>query len=122
MFAAFGKHRYLLGLLVIREIRIRYARAALGIAWALFMPLAMMAVFTVLNFGRLIADTSEYKALPYSVFAYCGLLFWTHFATSLTQGTPSLVISSSVLMAPLAVSSVFWDSLKSSTLAARLKA
>ena len=97
MFAALGKHRYLLGLLVIREIRIRYARAALGIAWALFMPLVMMAVFTVLNFGRLIDETSEYKQLPYSVFAYCGLLFWTHFATSLTQGTPSLVISGNLL-------------------------
>lgn len=97
MFAALGKHRYLLGLLVIREIRIRYARAALGIAWALFMPLVMMAVFTVLNFGRLIDEGSEYKKLPYSVFAYCGLLFWTHFATSLTQGTPSLVISGNLL-------------------------
>ncbi len=97
MLAAFMKHRYLLSLLVIREIRIRYARAALGIAWALFMPLAMMAVFTVLNFGRLIDETSEYKALPYSVFAYCGLLFWTHFATSLTQATPSLVVSGNLL-------------------------
>jgi ABC-type polysaccharide/polyol phosphate export permease len=97
MFAAILKHRYLLGLLVIREIRIRYARAALGIAWALFLPLAMMAVFTVLNFGRLIPADSEYKALPYSVFAFCGLLFWTHFATSLTQGTPSLVISGNLL-------------------------
>jgi ABC-type polysaccharide/polyol phosphate export permease len=97
MFAALGKHRYLLGLLVIREVRIRYARAALGIAWALFMPMAMMAVFTVLNFGRLIGSSSEYQELPYSVFAYCGLLFWTHFATSLTQGTPSLVISGNLL-------------------------
>jgi ABC-type polysaccharide/polyol phosphate export permease len=97
MFAAVTKHSYLLSLLVIREVRIRYARAALGIAWALFMPLVMMAVFTVLNFDRLIDEGSEYKAVSYSVFAYCGLLFWTHFATSLTQGTPSLLVSGNLL-------------------------
>ena len=90
-------HRYLLRLLVLREIRIRYARAALGVGWALFLPLVMMLVFSVLNFGRLIPETSPYKGLPYTLFAYCGLLFWTHFATSLTQATPSLVVAGNLL-------------------------
>jgi ABC-type polysaccharide/polyol phosphate export permease len=90
-------HRDLLSLLVRREIRIRYARAFLGIGWALFLPLVMMVVFTVLNFARLVPEASRYRDVPYPVFAYCGLLFWTHFATSLTQATPSLVVSASLL-------------------------
>lgn len=90
-------HRDLLSLLVVREVRIRYARAALGLAWALFIPLVMMLVFSALNFGRLIPGDSSWQGLPYPVFAYCGLVFWTHFATSLTQGTNSLVVASDLL-------------------------
>ena len=100
MFSAFTKHRDLLSLLVVREIRIRYARAFLGMAWALFIPLIMMVIFTALNFGRLLADGEKgnpYQGIPYSLFAYSGLLFWTHFATSLTTGTNSLVLAAPLI-------------------------
>ena len=90
-------HRDLLWLLVVREVRIRYARAALGAAWALFLPVFMMGVFTVLDFSRLVPGGSPYARFPYAVFAYCGLLFWTHFSMSLTQATPSLVNSRDLL-------------------------
>ena len=86
-------HRDLLWLLIVREVRIRYARAALGAAWALFLPVFMMGVFTVLDFSRLVPGSSPYARFPYAVFAYCGLLPWMHFSTSLTQATPSLVSS-----------------------------
>ncbi len=90
-------HRDLLWLLVVREIRIRYARAALGAAWAVFVPVAMMLVFTVLNFGRLMEIDGPLKGIEYPLFAFCGLLPWTHFSTSLTQGTPSLVRAADLL-------------------------
>ncbi len=90
-------HRDLLWLLTVREIRVRYARAALGVAWAIFPPLVMAAVFSVLNFGRLIDATSPFHATPYVVFALVGLVPWAHFATSLQQATPSLVLASSIL-------------------------
>jgi lipopolysaccharide transport system permease protein len=89
--------RDLLWLLTLREIRIRYARALLGAAWALFGPLVMMAVFTLMNFARLFPPDSAYAAVPYSLFALCGLLPWTHFSISLTQGTPSLVLARELL-------------------------
>lgn len=89
--------RDLLRLLVVREIRVRYARAALGVGWALFLPVVMMAIFTVLNFQRMFPEGSPYRALPYTVFAYSGLLFWNHFSTSLTQGTPALVLARDIL-------------------------
>jgi ABC-type polysaccharide/polyol phosphate export permease len=87
----------LLWLLVVREVRIRYARAALGAAWALFLPVAMMAVFTVLDFSRLVAEGSAFARFPYQVFAFCGLLPWMHFSTSMTQATPSLVNSRDII-------------------------
>ncbi len=90
-------HRDLLWLLVVREVRVRYARAALGAAWAVFPPLVMMAVFTVLNFGRLFDADSPYAGTEYAVFAFVGLLPWTHFATSITQATPSLVLAAGML-------------------------
>jgi len=90
-------HRDLLWLLVVREVRVRYARAALGALWAVFPPLVMVAVFSVLNFGRLIEKGSDYYGVEYVVFAFVGLLPWTHFATSLTQATPSLVLAAGIL-------------------------
>ncbi len=91
------RHRDLLRLLLVREIRVRYARAALGAAWALFVPVVMLAVFTLLNFQRMFPEDHAYAALPYTVYAYTGLLFWTHFAGSVTQGTPSLVMARDIL-------------------------
>lgn len=85
------RYRDLLWLLTVREIRIRYARAALGAAWALFPPLLSLLVFTGLDFQRLLAAQPEDAAVPYPLFAYVGLLAWAHFTTSLAQATPSLV-------------------------------
>lgn len=90
-------HRELLWLLTLREVRIRYARAVLGAAWAVCMPLVMMGVFTVLNFGRLIPENDPLAGVPYALFAFCGLVPWSHFAMSLTQATPSLIRSADII-------------------------
>lgn len=86
-----SRHRDLLWLLVMREIRIRYARAALGAGWAVAVPVVTVLVFTGLRFSRLLDASDGFAAVPYPLFAYCGLVPWSHFATSLTQATPSLV-------------------------------
>lgn len=97
MLRDFLAHRDLLVLLVRREVRIRYARAALGAVWALFLPVSMMVVFVGLNFGRLLPEGSGFPPRMYPLFAYCGILPWTHFSTSLTQATPSLAASRDLL-------------------------
>ena len=97
MFKDLARNRYLLGLLVLREVRIRFARAALGAVWAVLPPLVMLLIFSSLNFERLISDESPYRGTPYVLFAFCGLLFWTHFANSLTQATPSLANAGNLL-------------------------
>ena len=65
------------------------------------VPVAMMLIFTFI-FNRvakieLPINASTGRQIEYPVFAYCGLLFWTCFATSLTQGTPSLVVASGLI-------------------------
>lgn len=71
-----------------RDIRARYKQAMLGFAWALITPLVLMLVFTIV-FTR-IAEVDTDGA-PYPLFSYLGLLPWTFFMTSVSQGALSLV-------------------------------
>jgi ABC-2 type transport system permease protein len=90
-------HFDLLRLLVVREVRTRYARTALGVLWAVFPPLCVAAVFTLLDLGRLIGGESRWKDVPYPAFAFSGMVFWTHFAQSVTTGTTSLAYARDML-------------------------
>jgi len=47
MFSELVRYRHLLWSLAWRDIRVRYKQSFLGIAWAMFIPLAMMGVFTI---------------------------------------------------------------------------
>lgn len=78
----------LLAFLVWRDLKIRYKQTLLGSAWAVLQPLAAMAVFTVV-FGRLARVGSE--GVPYSVFAYAGLVGWIYTANAVNQASASLV-------------------------------
>jgi lipopolysaccharide transport system permease protein len=82
------EYRELLGLLVMRDIRVRYKQTVLGCAWAIIQPVMTMAVFSVV-FGRLAGIPSD--GAPYPVFAYAALLPWQLFAQALGQCTASLV-------------------------------
>lgn len=77
-----------------REFRVRYKQASLGVAWAVLTPLALMAVFS-LFFNR-VAEIDTGGA-PYALFAYLGLIPWTFFSTSVSQGGQSLVQNVSLL-------------------------
>jgi lipopolysaccharide transport system permease protein len=78
----------LLAVLTAHRIRVRYKQSALGFAWALLQPLALMvlfvAVFTVI--ARVPTGNT-----PYALFAYAGLLAWTAFASALSTAASSLV-------------------------------
>ena len=90
-------HLDLLRLLVVREVRTRYARTALGVLWAVFPPLATAAVFTALDFGRLIGGGSTWSGVPYPAFAFSGMIFWLHFSQSLLTGTSSIALARDML-------------------------
>ena len=87
-------HRELLFFLTWRDIKIRYKQTALGAVWAIIQPLFPMLIFT-LFFGRLAKVPSD--GIPYSVFAYAGLLPWTYFASAVGNSSNSIVGSSNLI-------------------------
>jgi lipopolysaccharide transport system permease protein len=81
-------YRELLFFLTWRDVQVRYKQTVLGVAWAIIQPLATMLIFT-LFFGKLAGMPSE--GVPYSLFAYAGLLPWTFFANAVSNSGNSLV-------------------------------
>jgi lipopolysaccharide transport system permease protein len=81
-------YRELLGFLAWRDLKVRYKQTAIGVAWAVIQPLAMMAVFTVF-FGQLARVPSD--GHPYHLFALAALIPWTLFARVLGASSDSLI-------------------------------
>jgi lipopolysaccharide transport system permease protein len=78
----------LLRTLLRREIRMRYKGSALGIAWSLVYPLAMMGVYTLV-FSVLWGSA---KNIPhYPLFVLSGLVVWGFFQAAVQVGTGSLL-------------------------------
>jgi lipopolysaccharide transport system permease protein len=84
---ALSAHRELLWTLTAREILVRYKQAALGVAWAVLQPLALMAVFA-LFFGRYARIPSG--GVPYPVFFLVALVPWQFFSSAIAFAVPSL--------------------------------
>jgi ABC-type polysaccharide/polyol phosphate export permease len=80
-------YRTLLWTLAWRDVRVRYKQSLLGIAWAMFIPLSMMLLFSFV-FTRVVSVKTD---IPYPIFAYCGLLPWQFFSSSTTAATNSLI-------------------------------
>jgi lipopolysaccharide transport system permease protein len=87
-FGELWRFRELLLVLTVRDIKVRYKRASIGVAWAFLQPFLTLVVFTLI-FGKLANIPSE--GLPYAVFAMAGLLPWQLFSRGLTQASSSLV-------------------------------
>ncbi|MDR1727499.1 MAG: ABC transporter permease [Acidobacteriota bacterium] len=81
------QYRELLWQMTRRDIIIRYKQAAMGFGWAVFMPLINTAVFSIIFTQVAKIDTP----VAYPVYAYCGLLFWNFFSSSLRFSVTSLV-------------------------------
>ena len=77
-----------------RDLRVRYKQAALGIVWAVIAPVVMMVAFTVL-FNRFAKVNTG--GAPYALFSYLGLLPWTFFSSSISNGGLSLVSNNELL-------------------------
>jgi lipopolysaccharide transport system permease protein len=82
------RHRELLFFLAWRDVKVRYKQTALGVAWAVLQPALLMVVFTVF-FARLAGVSAG--DVPYPLFALAGLLPWTFFATTVSNGANSVI-------------------------------
>ena len=93
-FAELWQSRGLLGFLVWRDVKVRYAQTALGVAWVVLQPVLTMAIFTVI-FGRFAGVPSD--GAPYALFALAALIPWTYFSNALAGASSSLVQSRALL-------------------------
>ncbi len=80
--------RELFYFLAWRDMKTRYAQAAIGAGWAIIQPLLTTIIFTVVfsYWAKIPSD-----GLPYPIFAYAAILPWTLFARSLERSTLSVV-------------------------------
>lgn len=88
------RFRELFYIFVWRDIKVRYKQTAIGISWAIFQPLLTMLIFTIF-FGRLAKVPSD--NIPYPVFVFTGLVFWTYFQTALSNATSCLVDNENII-------------------------
>jgi lipopolysaccharide transport system permease protein len=78
--------RDLLITMVSRDLKLRYNRSLMGIAWSFVTPLSQFLVLNLV-FTRIV----PLQIPNYGSFLFVGLLSWTWFATALDQATGSIV-------------------------------
>lgn len=78
-------YRDLIGYLVARDLKVRYRRSLIGVAWTMLQPLMTMAVLHLVfsTAFRLPVDN-------YPVYALSGILFWNFFQQSIVASMNSL--------------------------------
>jgi ABC-2 type transport system permease protein/lipopolysaccharide transport system permease protein len=78
----------LIRFLALRDLRLRYRQAVLGVVWVLIQPITTVVIFTLV-FGRLARISSE--NVPYPLFALTGMVVWIYFSTAVVRGSEVLV-------------------------------
>ena len=87
--------RELIWRLFLRDFRGRYRQSVLGIAWAVLLPFATVAVFVAMNRSGVL--TIGDVGVPYPAYALTGLTYWSLFSTGLTACSISLINAGSML-------------------------
>jgi hypothetical protein len=91
---ALVRDRSLVWALTRRDFAGRYKQTALGLGWAVLMPLATVTVFAL--FVQRVARADTHGA-PYVLWAYLGLIPWAFFSSSISAGGQSLLSNQSLL-------------------------
>jgi ABC-type polysaccharide/polyol phosphate export permease len=86
-------YRELLVRITARDLTLRYKQTLMGFGWAIFMPLLNTAIFSVVFTRVAPLETG----VPYPLFAFCGLLTWNWFASSLRFAVTSLTSNANLV-------------------------
>lgn len=89
---ALWAYRDLVRQLVARDIKVRYKRSVLGVAWTMLNPLLMMGVLTLV-FSHLF----RFDLPHYPVYLLAGTMLWNFFAQTTTQMMQQLVWGGALL-------------------------
>jgi lipopolysaccharide transport system permease protein len=81
-------YRDLFFVLAYRDIKVRYAQTFLGFTWAILQPFLTLLIFIIIFGNAIQVDTG---AIPYPLFAVCGMAAWTYFSFVITNSGNSIV-------------------------------
>ena len=85
-------YRRILWLLIVRDLKVRYAGSVLGYLWTILDPLLMTVVYWFV-FTQ-VFHRNRPGEQPYIVFLILGLLAWQWFSATVTDTTKALVSDS----------------------------
>jgi lipopolysaccharide transport system permease protein len=88
------RYRELFYFLAWRDVLVRYKQTIIGVLWAVLRPFLTMVVF-VFVFSRIAHLPSD--GMPYPVMVFAAMLPWQLFATSLSEGSNSLITNSNLI-------------------------
>lgn len=79
------RYRDLVRALVVRDLKVRYRRSAIGFLWTMLQPLLTMLVLTLV-----FSAIFRFEIANYPVYALAGIMFWNFFSQSITTSMNSL--------------------------------
>jgi ABC-type polysaccharide/polyol phosphate export permease len=79
------RYRDLIRELVVRTLKVRYRRSAIGFLWTMLHPLMMMLVLTLV-----FSQIFRFQVENYAVYALSGITFWQFFSQTVTSCLHSL--------------------------------
>jgi lipopolysaccharide transport system permease protein len=88
------RYRELFYFLAWRDVLVRYKQTVIGVLWAVLRPFLTMVIF-VFVFNRIAKLPSE--GVPYPVMVFAAMLPWQLFATSLSEGSNSLITNANLV-------------------------
>src|SRR5436853_2308996 len=88
------RYRELFYFLAWRDVLVRYKQTVIGVLWAVLRPFLTMVVF-VLIFSRIARLPPD--GVPYPVMVFAAMLPWQLFATSLSEGSNSLISNANLI-------------------------
>ena len=90
------RYRGLVQILVARELKARYRGSVLGFFWSFINPLLLLLVYSFV-FTVILPRGELVDLEPYAVFLFCGLLPWTWFSSSLSDGANVLILNGNLI-------------------------
>ncbi|MGK5092974.1 ABC transporter permease [Deltaproteobacteria bacterium TL4] len=99
------RSRYLIWVMSLRDIKLRYTGSALGLFWTILHPAIMVTLYWfIFSLGLKIQPSGE---VPFVVWFFCAFTPWTTFSDTLTAMTSSIVSNSALIKRTLFPSEIF---------------
>lgn len=89
------QYRELFYFFIWRDVKVKYKQAFLGILWAILQPLSMAAIFSAI-FGKKLDELNGSHS-PFFTLAFCGLIFWQLFSSSVVAAASSMNANANII-------------------------